>query len=671
MSTGKTGKDKRRIIMTELKLLALKLKNFKGIKNFELEPDGNDLRIYGENGTGKTTLYDSFYWLLFDKDSKGNSQFDIKTLDQNNEVIHNLEHQVSAEIEINDKKMELRKVYYEKWTKKRGSATETFTGHTTDYYINDVPIKKSEYDAKINELIDEEMFKLLTNSAYFNEQLHWEDRKDILFEAFGDVSDEEVIESDERLKKLSEALEDRSMKEHRKMIKSKMKKINKDLEKIPVRIDEVNNNIPEPPEDNKKFIKENIQQHKNVKKKLEKKLSGIENGGEIAEKRKKLAEMDTELQQIKHDHTEKYDEKIKETKQDIEEVKDQLSDLDRKITNKKLKLADKKERIETIKGEMNELRKSWNKVNSEEVRVEGGCTCPNCGEEFLPEHLEKSLKKSKLDKSHRLENINQNGIQKKQKVEKLKEETADLGEEIQSLEEQLPGLKKVKDDLFDELSELKEKAEAYQDSFQYKKKLKERENVEEAIKELQENKEDSKAEIKENIKNVESEINDLQAELNKFEQKKKAEERIEELSAQEKELAQKYEEFEHQLYLMEEFDRAKVDLVESKINDHFELANFKLFEEQVNGGLKDTCETLYKGVPYSSGLNNGAQINVGLDNINTLSKHYGFKAPVFVDNAESVTELLDIDSQMIKLIVSPGDDELRVEEETKKIKEAS
>ena len=656
--------------MTELKLLALKLKNFKGIKNFELKPDGKSLRIYGENEAGKTSLYDAFYWILFDKDSEGNSQFAIKTLDKDNNVIHNLEHEVTAEIEINDKKMELRKVYYEKWTKKRGSATETFTGHTTDYYINDVPVKKSEYDAKINELIDEERFKLLTNSAYFNEQLHWEDRKDILFKAFGDVSDEEVIESDDRLKKLSDALEDRSMKEHRKMIKSKMKKINKDLEKIPVRIDEVNNNIPELPEDNKKFIKENIQQHKNVKKKLEKNLSGIENGGEIAEKRKKLAEMDTELQQIKHDHTEKYDEKIKETKQDIEEVKDQLSDLDRKISNKKLKLADKKERIETIKGEMNELRESWNKVNSELVDVPDE-KCPTCGQKLPEDEIKEAVKKAKLDKSQRLENINQNGVQKKQKVEKLKSETAELEEEIESMEEQLPGLKKVKDNLFDDLSELREKAESYQDSFQYKKKLKERENVEEAIKELQENKADSKDEIKENIKNVESEINDLQAQLNKFEQKKKAEERIEELSAQEKELASKYEEFEHQLYLMEEFDRAKVDLVESKINDHFELADFKLFEEQVNGGLKDTCETIYKGVPYSSGLNNGAQINVGLDIINTLSEHYGFKAPVFVDNAESVVDIYEIDSQMIKLIVSPGDDELRVEEESKKIKEAS
>ena len=95
-----------------------------------------------------------------------------------------------------------------------------------------------------------------------------------------------------------------------------------------------------------------------------------------------------------------------------------------------------------------------------------------------------------------------------------------------------------------------------------------------------------------------------------------------------------------------------------------------MFEKQVNGGINETCETLYKGVPYSSGLNNGAQINVGLDIIRTLSDYYDFKAPVFIDNAESVTDILDIEAQMIKLVVSPQDEELRIEEAEKDMKEA-
>lgn len=647
--------------MKELKLLKLKLKNFKGIKSFELKPNGNDLKVFGDNGAGKTTLFDAFYWLLFDKDSKGNSQFDIKTLDQDNNVIHNLEHQVSAVIKINNKKLELKKIYYEKWTKKRGSATETFSGHTTDYYISDVPVKKSEYDTKINEIIDEERFKLLTNTSYFNEQLHWEERKDILFNAFGDVSDKEVIESDQRLNKLSEVIENRSMKEHRKMVKSKMKKINDDLEKIPVRIDEVNNNLPDLPDQDEEEIKLIIKQFKDKKKELEQKLSGIENGAEIAEKRKQLAEIDTELQKIKLEHSQEYEEKIAEIKSDIEELKDQLSEIKREISNKKIELTDKKERAKEIKSEMNELRETWQHVNSEEIEVDD--KCPTCRQKLPESEIEAAIKKARLGKSERLENINQQGVRKKEKVEKIQGDIDDLTSAIEELKEQLPGLENVKDNLYKELIDLKEKAEAYQDSFQYQKKLKEKENIKETINELRESKKDSADKIKVKIDNTETKINEMQQELNKFVQYEKGNERIDELSAQEKDLAQKYEEFEHQLYLIEEFNRAKVELVENKINNNFELASFKLYEEQVNGGLKDTCETLYKGVPYSSGLNNGAQINVGLDIIRTLSKQYGFRAPIFIDNSESITDIYEIESQMIKLIVSEKDKNLRVEKE--------
>jgi predicted nucleic acid-binding Zn-ribbon protein len=653
----------------------LELKNFKGVRKFEFDANGKDINIFGRNKAGKTTLFDSFLWLLFDKDSRGQAQFDIKTKDsKTKEVIHGLDHKVKGTFLIGGSQLTLEKVYMEKWTKKRGSAEEQFTGHTTDYYISGVPVKKKEYDEKINELVDEKIFRLLTDPRYFNEQLHWEERREILLNVCGDITDEDVIAQNSDLKQLEDILGERTIDEHQKVIASKKKKINKDLEKIPVRIDEVNNSIPELPDKSEDELENKIKQLKSKKKSLDKKLSGIENGGEIAEKRKKLAEMDTELQQIKNDHTEKYDEKIKETKQDIEEIKDQLSDLDRKITNKKLKLADKKERIETIKGEMNELRESWNKVNSEEVNVED--KCPTCGQKLPEDEIEGAVKKAKLDKSQRLENINQNGIQKKQKVEKLNGETTELEEEIQSLEEQVPGLKKVKDDLFKELHELEGKSEAYKDSFQYKKKLKEKENIQETIDQIESNPDTSKEDIEDKIEKLEDKIDILQIQLNKFEQKKKAEERIEELSAQEKELARKYEKLEHELYLTEDFIRTKVDLLEDKINSHFDYTEFKLFEEQVNGGLKETCEAMDKedGAVFGNTLNTGSEFKVGVDIINTLSEYYGFRAPIWIDGRESITEPIDTESQLISLIVSAEDEKLRVEEvekDDKQVKEAS
>ncbi|MHC8425130.1 hypothetical protein ACUZ22_02350 [Bacillus velezensis] len=133
------------------------------------------------------------------------------------------------------------------------------------------------------------------------------------------------------------------------------------------------------------------------------------------------------------------------------------------------------------------------------------------------------------------------------------------------------------------------------------------------------------------------------------------------LEEEQKGLAEEYEGLQHQLYLTEEFVRTKVDLLEEKINNKFKFARFKLFKSQINGGLEETCETLYEGIPYSSGLNNAARINVGLDIINTLNEHYGISAPIFVDNSEAVTKLIDTNSQILSLIVSEKDKQLRIE----------
>jgi hypothetical protein len=81
---------------------------------------------------------------------------------------------------------------------------------------------------------------------------------------------------------------------------------------------------------------------------------------------------------------------------------------------------------------------------------------------------------------------------------------------------------------------------------------------------------------------------------------------------------------------------------------------------QINGGLNETCEVTYNGVPYSD-LNNAMRINIGLDIINTLSAHYGISVPIFIDNAESVTSLEAVNGQVIRLIVSEQNKKLNVE----------
>jgi len=163
----------------------LKIRNFKGLREQDIEFNELSTTICGENGTGKTTVVDAFNWLLFEKDSKGRTQFEIKTL-ENGEPIHGLEHSVEGMFKVDGRQLKLKKVYKEVWTKRKGDDQETFTGHEIERFVNDVPVKKMEYESKINELIDEKIFQLLTDPLYFSQKLHWKDRRKILFELAGE-----------------------------------------------------------------------------------------------------------------------------------------------------------------------------------------------------------------------------------------------------------------------------------------------------------------------------------------------------------------------------------------------------------------------------------------------------------------------------------------------------
>jgi len=652
----------------ELRMKNLKLKNFKGIKSLELKPDGKDLNIFGENATGKTTIFDAFSWLLFDKDSKGNSKFGIKTLNKNGEVIHNLDHEVEGIIGVNGKKLTLRKVYYEKWTKSRGSAKESFSGHTTDHYINDVPVKKKEYDQKINEIADNEVFNLVTNPAYFNEQLHWTDRREILTDICGDVSDKEVINKNSELDDLKEIISERDIEDHQNIIKEKMKKINEDLDKIPTRIDEVNNNMPDVENLDQENVNAEIKILEKRKSKKQDELSRIKNGGEVAEKQKKLSEIETEINDLKREYKSEYMDQIDKKEAEIKELEDEVKEIESSIKDKKQDLKRANEDVEHYQEEIEELLEKFKKHNNKTFDEED-TECPTCGQELPEEQIQDLRKKFNTKKSSKLEKINRKGKEAQKKRDEAKEKIKQHKSEIEMLKEKRTNINNKIDEKESGLEELR-KEMANADTFQLTKLKKQKRSIKENIEDLKNDKEDDLAKIRENIAEYNIKIKELQEDLSDIRQFEKNQERIKELESKEEELASKYEELEQEFYLTEEFTKNKVSLLENKINGKFELANFKMFEQQVNGGINETCETLYKGVPYSSGLNNGAQINIGLDIIRTLSDYYDFKAPIFVDNAESVVDVLEVDAQMIELIVSAQDEELRIEETQENIKEA-
>lgn len=651
--------------MKEIKLMELNLKNFKGIRSFSLRPLGKDAKVYGDNATGKTTLFDGKLWLLFDKDSNNRKDFAIKTLDKDGNVIHNLDHEVEAVFLVDGKELTFKKVFREKWTKKRGAVRAEFTGHTTDYFIDGVPVKKKEYEAKIASLISEDVFKLLTNPAYFNEHLKWQDRREILLELAGDVTDEEVISANKDLEGLLDALKGRSIDDHRKVILARRKEINQELEKIPVRIDEIYHNLPNLDGIDKEKLEAEIEKiNAAIDEKLDM-ISNIRNGAAITEKKKQMAEIDLELMKIQQEYEAGTKDELYRIQARIQEEKSNISLLHSKVKNIQTQAQLNDESIQEIEQQLQEWRNEWFELNKQEFVYEEESVCPACGqalpEEQINEAREKALAEFNLKKSKQLEEITTKGKAGAARKQKFIEENEKLEKEYQKLRSQIDEKQKLVEKLNQQLKAVESTIVDITENPQYVAKLREKEQLQKEIFDLQAAADDSIQSVQMEIYKLKQKRNELNAELGKFAVVEQSEARIRELQEREKYLAAEFEKLEHELYLTEEFIRTKVNLLEDKINSKFKYARFKLFERQINGGIQEVCETLYEGVPYSSGLNNAAKINVGLDIINTLSKHYGVSAPIFVDNAEAVTRLIDVDAQVISLIVSEKDKTLRVE----------
>ena len=185
--------------MKKIKLNKLRIQNFKGIKEFTLDANGSNVEIFGDNATGKTTIMDSFLWLLFNKDSMGKSNFDVIPQDSNGNNIHRLDTVVEAELDINGAITMIKKQLSEKWVKKRDAIEQTLEGTNTSYWIDEVPTKAREYSSKINDIIDEELFQMITDPLFFNNKLHWEERRKILVDISGGVTDEEITSKDDIL----------------------------------------------------------------------------------------------------------------------------------------------------------------------------------------------------------------------------------------------------------------------------------------------------------------------------------------------------------------------------------------------------------------------------------------------------------------------------------------
>lgn len=647
-----------------MKLISLDLSNFKGIRELRLEPEGRNVSIFADNGVGKTTIADAFFWLLFGKDSHNSADFEIKTLDSEGNVLHGLDHAVSAVLETGDgKRIELRRTYKEKYTQKRGSSGSEMTGHETSFHINGVPVQKKEYEAFVQEICPPKHFRILTDPTYFSGELHWQDRRKTLMDMIGDISDAEIIEMNPVLAPLTEILGDRTIDDHRKVVAATKAKVNEELRLIPTQINECSlaiRTLPQKPEISIAEIGTKLAE-------LYTKKANLSASTEIANLETRKAQIALELKNLEIELN-------SETTERIQAIQARLGDkqVERQGVNQQLRQhnADLSFKKQQLASKESQVAKKRAEYKAEDMTVfawsEGDTVCKTCGQEIpqdgVAERKAEAESSFNLLKSNNLEAIRAQGIKLKEEVDALGVEIGGLETEIgllqgkiKALDAEVAGieaeLQGAKSSKVDPLSDPRGIALSEERSF-----------IDVKVLEL-------KAGTTEAAGMIDAEIAQLMA-LQKAHQEHDAiqdanlrqEARRLSLGDRQKDLAAEFERLTYEEDLTNQFVRAKVRMLTERINSRFQMASFQLFAEQINGGLTECCEATFNGVPYGS-LNHGSKINVGLDIIQTLGEHLEFTPVVFVDNAESITRIMPTSAQQVRLIVSEADKTLRAEYE--------
>lgn len=641
-----------------MKIKSITLQNFKGCKNATYMFDGKNVTVCGANGSGKTTIFDAFTWLLFGKDSLDNAKFEIRPLDKDGKQIDNVEICVAATLEIDGKEVELKKTQRQNWVKKRGTQNPVLQGNVNEYEIDGYPRSAKDYEEYINGIVSDDLFKMLTNPTYFP-NMPWKEQRATIMKFASDVSDVELATEDSRFAELLPEIEKAPSTDD---IKNKYQKALNELKKkqteLPVRIDEVSKNKVDID------VAELELQRNALNEKIAENKARQDDISKQFEEYQKLSDGIMELKFAESDLQRKANEGLVSKKKDlqaqIDEKKDFLINIDNYIQENNRDISGYEFTIESQTKQKERLSELWKSVNAV-VFDENTTICPTCHRELPAEEIESLRSAFAKSKADRLAETEKKGMECKHDIENAKAMIPKLQECNKDNLANKEKLEKEVADFEKQLSELPTSIDI-SNTDEYKDIQSQIAEKEQAMSQMNNADEVRKA-LNYELECSQSQLIECEKKIAMSQKNIEIDERIEELQAEQREVAQKIADVEKMLHLLDEFIKYKLDKISDSINAVFDGISFKLFDLQLNGGVKEVCECTVNGVPYGS-LNNGHRIIAGLQIIKALQKLYGAYLPIFIDNAESVNDfnLPDMDCQLIKLKVS-DDTDLRIEVE--------
>ena len=639
----------------KLRLLNLTLDNFKGIKHFALEPNGSSIDVFGDNATGKTTLADAYFWLLFGKDLAGrsDSNFDVKTRGTSG-----LDYSVEGTFLGEDgRQFILRRVYKEVFTRKNGEAEREYKGNTTDFFINGAPKPKKDYTAFIASICDEKIFMMITDPDMFAGKMKDSERREILLQYFAiAIDDREIINYHEELAPLMGFLGFKTtVDEYAEQTKYERQKINKQLAEIPGRIDEAEkakpfDNLPTE-NDGPELLHLSKQ-----KLQIESSISSVQNGETSAALRKKIADFQADVSTARANYLKKSSVGNSALEAEAAGLRTKINQLRNAISKNQAAEFSAVNTAESFEKELAELRQKCIQVAGQEFNHADGI-CPTCGRAYPPEQVHDLVDKFNEHNAQTLESLETKG-------KELKNTAADMVSAAEEHRRQIvtdQQLLKQAEDRLEQISKSFTAPAPFENTADYKKLQGEIESAERDLSTVGATAAKQAEKYTVQLKEVNTLIDAIKQRMTAKGIVEQQDKRITELKKQERELSQLLATYDKGLQLAEMFVQIKAQDIEQKVNSAFRLVRWKLFDTQINGGVKACCEATFKGIEYNKNLNNAAKLNAGLDIINTLGRAAGISVPVWIDNAESVTSYLPIDAQVIRLHVSARDKQLRAE----------
>ena len=626
--------------MKTLSLQNLTITDFMGIEDFTLEADGESLKISGDNATGKTTIKSAFTFLFFGEDSRKSSQFDIKPVMQ-----PEAETAVTGKFKYKNEEFNVTRKY----------------GDSREYAVNGVPKKKSEFTDFLEDKFDLDKLQILTDPRRFNE-IHWQDRRERLMSLTKGVEVEDAVAVNSDLKDLD--LQGLKPKDRRTQLKAEVKELEDEKGDIPVQIKTLQENAPEfeeEPDDISEFLTK-LEAEKeglvDLKENLEEDIEDLKSSGRQAELRKKKNELGAEMVEFERTWKKEAEDDIGKQEKERKEVKQDFNKSTQEIKEKEQEKEQAEERIQELDNRKEHLRDRWHEIKDQKF---DGESCPTCRQEIPEDELEEIRKEINADRAQKIAEIQDQGDKAKEqqkelkgKVERLKVELEDLREEKSNLKEDLSQ--------FNELIEnLEDQKELYSEQDEYQELETKRAAVVEKLESEEKGPSEELEEKNEALDDVKQGIDEQSQAIAEAKNYRRTLSKVGKLKAKESKLAGKLETLKNQKRLVNEFVKTKAEILESSINQKFDLVDFKLFEAyKSKEGVKEVCQTTLDGVSWST-LNNAGRIKAGLDIIRTLGQEWDLQAPVFIDNSESIVEIPEGGSHQIELEVREGVDELEVE----------